>query len=78
LSTRTSSSSRSIQRFSSGVRRLGDEAGSAEAPEDRRGLAVFAVEYDEIPTYCALPWRTAVSSARMASVSAVSGPNRCE
>jgi hypothetical protein len=39
---------------------------------------VFSAEYDEMPTYSALPWRTAVSSAPIVSSSGVSGSNRCE
>ena len=39
---------------------------------------VRAAEYDEMPTYSALPCLTAVSSAPSVSSSGVSGSNRCE
>ena len=35
-------------------------------------------EYDEMPAYSALPWRTAVSTAPRVSSSGVSGSRRCE
>ena len=35
--------------------------------------SVWAAEYEEIPAYSALPWRTAASRAPMVSSSGVSG-----
>ena len=37
---------------------------------------VRAAEYDEMPTYSALPWRTAWSSAAIVSSTGVSGSKR--
>ena len=61
------------------VGRLVDQQRRAER---RRRIAaasrVCCGEYDEMPTYSALPWRTAVSSAPIVSSSGVSGSKRCE
>ncbi len=54
---------------------------SSGVPSERRMAAasrVLADEYEEMPAYSALPWRTAVSSAPMVSSSGVSGSKRCE
>ena len=40
--------------------------------------SVRSGEYDEMPTYVALPMRTAVSSAAIVSATGVSGSKRCE
>ena len=42
----------------------------------RAASRVFSGEYDEMPTYSALPVRTAWSSAPIVSSSGVSGSNR--
>ena len=73
-----SSSSGSIQRFSIEYDGWWISSG---VPSDARisyASRVFSGEYDEMPTYSALPCRTAVSSAPIVSSSGVSGSNRCE
>jgi hypothetical protein len=50
-------------------------------PSDSRMAAasrVLRAEYEEIPTYSAFPWWTAVASALIVSSRGVSTSNRCE
>ena len=54
---------------------------SSGVPSERRIAAASAVRsapYEEMPTYSAFPWRTALSSAPIVSSSGVSGSKRCE
>ena len=60
------------------VRGLVDQQRHPEPAQDGGRLRVFAGEYDEMPTYRALPCCTAVASAPIVSSSGVSGSKRCE
>ena len=76
VSPSTSSRSSSIQRFSIEYEGWWISSG---VPSSRRMAAASRVrspEYDEMPTYRALPARTAASSAPIVSSSGVSGSNR--
>ena len=55
-----------------------DEQRRVQLGEDLGGFDRLLGGYLEIPTYNALPWRTAVSSAPMVSLRGVSGSKRWE
>jgi hypothetical protein len=73
-----SSSSGSIQRFSSEYEGWWMSSGVPSRSRIAYASRVFSGEYDEMPAYSALPERTALSSAPSVSSSGVSGSKRCE
>ncbi len=77
-SPRTSSSPGSIQRLSSEYDGWWIRSGVPRSSRIAAAATVRSGEYDEMPAYSALPWRTAVSSAPIVSSSGVSGSLRCE
>ena len=72
-------------RWSSSIHRLNIEydgwwinSGTPSAARRRAAWTVRSEEYEEIPTYSALPCSTAVTNAPIVSSSRVSGSKRCE
>ena len=77
-SSSASSSSGSTQRLNRLYEGWWISSGTPSARRSAAASRVLPAEYDEIPTYSALPWRTAWASAPIVSSRGVSTSKRCE